>query len=111
LATIVASVKNRLFGFLRKEIRCLQMLNFAQLERCTNTGSVGMVVFMFQVLFHYATNPNTLFVVAETTFLDLRNKTEDKLKTMLEHLQKLFIVELPDGTGISCFIPGLKLFP
>ena len=51
-----------------------------------------MVVYMFQVLFHYAKNPNTLFVVAETTFLDLRNKTEDELEVMLIHLQKQFIV-------------------
>jgi hypothetical protein len=70
-----------------------------------------MVVFMFQVLFHYAKNPNTLFVVAETTFLDLRNKTEDKLKTMPEYLQKLFIVEFPDGKGISCFYSGLEVVP
>jgi len=47
---------------------------------------------MFQVLFHYGTNPNTPFVVDEVTFLDLRNKTEDELEVMLIHLQNQFIV-------------------
>jgi hypothetical protein len=66
---------------------------------------------MFQVLFHSAANPNTPFIVAETTFLDLRNKTEDELKPMLEHLQKQFIVEFPDGMGILCFYSGLEVVP
>jgi hypothetical protein len=58
------------------------------------------------VLFHYAANRNTPFIVAETTFLDLRNKTEDELKPMLEHLQKQFIVEF-----LSCFYSGLEVVP
>jgi hypothetical protein len=44
--------------------------------------SAQSVVFMFQVLLHYATNSNTPFVVAETTFLELRDKTEAELKVM-----------------------------
>jgi methyltransferase-like protein len=70
-----------------------------------------LVVFMFQVLYHYATNPNTPFDVDEMTFLDSRNKTEDELEVMLAHLQKQFIVEFPDGKESHVSFRGLKLFP
>ena len=69
------------------------------------------VVFLFQVLFNYATNPNSLFVVTETTFSELRDKTEDELEVMLVHIQKHFIKEFPDGKGISCFHSGLEVVP
>ena len=39
------------------------------------------------MLFHYATNPNTPFVVTEMTFSELRDKTEDELEVMLVHLR------------------------
>ena len=70
-----------------------------------------LVVFMFQVLYHYATNPNTPFDVDEMTFLDSRNKTEDELEVMLAHLQKQFIVEFPGWKGISCFFSGIQVVP
>jgi len=41
-----------------------------------------LVIFMFQVLFHYAINFNTPFVVAVTTFSELRDKTEDELEVI-----------------------------
>ena len=59
-----------------------------------------LAVFMFQVLFHYATNSNTPFVVAAPTFSELRDRTEDELEAILVHLQKQFIVEFLDGKGI-----------
>ena len=70
-----------------------------------------LVVFMFQVLYHYATNPNTPFDVDEMTFLDSRNKTKDELEVMLAHLQKQFIVDFPDGKESHVSFWGLKLFP
>ena len=68
-------------------------------------------VFMYQVVIYHATNPDTPFIVSETSFSDLRNKTEDKLKTMLEVLKKQFIKVFPDGKGITCFYSGLEVVP
>ena len=68
-------------------------------------------VFMYQVVIFHATNPDTPFIVSETSFSDLRNKTEDKLKTMLEVLKKQFIKVFPDGKGITCFYSGLEVVP
>ena len=51
---------------------------------------------MLCVLIHYATNPDTPFVVTEMTFLDLRDKTEDE-EVMSVHLQKRFLVKFLDG--------------
>jgi len=45
-------------------------------------------VFMLQVVIYQATNPDTPFVVTETSFSDLRDKTEDELEDMLEVLKK-----------------------
>ncbi len=60
----------------------------------------------------HATYHSTPFVVTETSFSDLRDKTDDELEDMLEVLKKRFIKEFPDGEGITYFsIPGLKLFP
>ena len=70
-----------------------------------------MVITTFFTLFHYATNPNTPFVVTETTFSELRDKTEDALEVMLVHLQKRFLVEFPDGKGILCFYSGIEVVP
>ena len=64
---------------------------------------------MYQVVIYHATNPDTPFIVSETSFSDLRNKTEDKLKTMLEVLKKQFIKVFPDGKGITCFYSGLEV--
>ena len=69
------------------------------------------IVFLFQVLLHYDTNPNTPFVVTETTFSELSDKTKDELEVMLVHLQKQFLVEYPDGKGIKCFYSGIDLVP
>ena len=66
---------------------------------------------MYQVVIYHATNPDTPFIVSETSFSDLRNKTEDKLKTMLEVLKKQFIKVFPDGKGITCFYSGLEVVP
>jgi hypothetical protein len=68
-------------------------------------------VFMYQVVIFHATNPDTPFIVSETSFSDLRNKTEKELKTMLEVLKKRFIKEYPDGKGIKCFYSGLEVVP
>jgi len=68
-------------------------------------------VFLFQVLIHYVANPNTPFVVAETTFSELRDKTEDELEVMLVHLQKQFLMEFLDGKGITCFYSGIVVVP
>jgi len=68
-------------------------------------------VFMLQVVIYHATNPNTPFVVTETSFSDLRDKTEDELEAMLEVLKKRFIKEFPDGKGITCFYSGLEVVP
>jgi hypothetical protein len=68
-------------------------------------------VFMFQVVMYHAANPDTPFIVSETSFSDLRNKTEDKLKTMLEVLKKQFLKVFPDGKGIKCFYSGLEVVP
>ncbi len=51
---------------------------------------------MLRVLIHYATNPDTPFVVTEMTFLDLRDKTKDE-EVMSVHLQKRFLVKFLDG--------------
>jgi len=68
-------------------------------------------VFMLQVVIYHATNPDTLFVVTETSFSDLRVKTEDELEAMLEVLKKRFIEVFPDGKGITCFYSGLEVVP
>jgi predicted phosphoribosyltransferase len=68
------------------------------MERCINTSSVGSIYVSGVISLCYK-NPKTPFIAAETTFLDLRNKTEDELKAMLKHLQKQFILELPDLTA------------
>ena len=69
------------------------------------------LVFLFRVLLHYGTNPNNPFVVTETTFSELRDKTKDEPEVMLVHLQKQFLVEYPDGKGIKCFYSGIDLVP
>ena len=58
-----------------------------------------------------ARNPDTPFVVTETSFSDLRSKTEDELEAMLEVLKKQFIKVFPDGKGITCFYSGLEVVP
>jgi hypothetical protein len=68
-------------------------------------------VFMLHVVIYYATNPDTPFVVTETSFSDLRDKTEDELEAMLEVLKKRFIEVFPDGKGITCFYSGLEVVP
>ena len=69
------------------------------------------VVFLLQVMIYHATNPDTLFIVTETSFSDLRDKTEDELEDMLEVLKKQFIKEFPNGKGITCFYSGLEVVP
>jgi hypothetical protein len=68
-------------------------------------------VFMLQVVIYHATNPDTPFVVTETSFSDLIDKTEDELEAMLEVLKKRFIKVFPDGKGITCFYSGLEVVP
>jgi hypothetical protein len=68
-------------------------------------------VFLFQVVIDHARNPDTPFVVTETSFSDLRSKTEDELEAMLEVLKKRFIQVFPDGKGITCFYSGLEVVP
>jgi hypothetical protein len=68
-------------------------------------------VFMLHVVIYQATNPDTPFVVTETSFSDLRNKTEDELEAMLEVLKTQFIKVFPDGKGITCFYSGLEVDP
>jgi hypothetical protein len=68
-------------------------------------------VFLLQVVIYQATNPDTPFVVTETSFSDLRDKTEDELEAMLEVLKKKFIQVFPDGKGITCFYSGLEVVP
>ncbi len=68
-------------------------------------------VFMLQVVIYHATNPDTPFVVTETSFSDLRDKTEDELEAILEVLKKRFIEVFPDGKGITCFYSGLEVVP
>ena len=68
-------------------------------------------VFMLQVVINQATNPDTPFVVTETSFSDLRDKTEDELEDMLEVLKKRFIKVFPDGKGITCFYSGPEVVP
>ena len=63
------------------------------------------------LLIHYATNPKTPFIVMETTFSELRDKTEDELEAMLVHLQKQFLVKFLDGKGITCFYSGIEVVP
>ena len=66
---------------------------------------------MLQVVIYHATNPDTPFVVTETSFSDLIDKTEDELEAMLEVLKKRFIKVFPDGKGITCFYSGLEVVP
>ena len=66
---------------------------------------------MLQVVIYHATNPDTPFVVTETSFSDLRDKTDDEFEVMLEVLKKQFIEEFPDGKGITCFYSGLEVVP
>jgi intein-encoded DNA endonuclease-like protein len=68
-------------------------------------------VFLLQVVIYQATNPDTPFVVTETSFSDLRDKTEDELEAMLEVLKKKFIQVFLDGKGITCFYSGLEVVP
>ena len=68
-------------------------------------------VFLLQVVINQARNPDTPFVVTETSFSDLRSKTEDELEAMLEVLKKQFIKVFPDGKGITCFYSGLEVVP
>jgi hypothetical protein len=63
------------------------------------------------VVIYQATNPDTPFVVTETSFSDLRDKTEDELEAMLEVLKKKFIQVFLDGKGITCFYSGLEVVP
>jgi hypothetical protein len=60
---------------------------------------------------YHATNHDTPFVVTETSFSDLRDKTEDELEDMLEVLKMQFIEEFPNGKGITCFYSGLDVVP
>ncbi len=68
-------------------------------------------VFMLQVVIYHATHPDTPFLVTETSFSDLRNKTEKELKAILEVLKKQFVKLFPDGKGITCFYSGLEVVP
>jgi hypothetical protein len=69
------------------------------------------VVFLLQVVIYHATNPDTPFVVTETSFSDLRDKTEDEVEDMLEVLKKQLINEFPNGKGITCFYSGIEVVP
>ena len=62
------------------------------------------------MLFHYATNPNTPFVVTEMTFSELRDKTEDELEVMLVHLRSDSSRNSLMERESHVSIPGLKLF-
>jgi len=66
---------------------------------------------LLQVVIYHATNPDTPFVVTETSFSNLRDKTEDELEDMLEVLKKQFIKEFPNGKGITRFYSGLEVVP
>jgi uncharacterized CHY-type Zn-finger protein len=68
-------------------------------------------VFMLQVVIYQATHPDTPFLVTETSFSDLRIKTEKELKAILEVLKKQFVKLFPDGKGITCFYSGLEVVP
>jgi hypothetical protein len=68
-------------------------------------------VFMLQVVIEHATNPDNLFIVIETSFSDLRDKTDVELEAILEVLKKLFVKLFPDGKGITCFYSGLEVVP
>ena len=68
-------------------------------------------VFMLQVVIYYATNPDTSFVVTETSFSELRSKTSVELEAMLKVLRKQFIELYPDGKGINCFYTGIEVVP
>jgi hypothetical protein len=68
-------------------------------------------VFLLQVVIYQARNPDTPFVVTETSFSDLRDKTEDDLEAILEVLKKRFVKLFPDGKGITCFYSGLEVVP
>ena len=74
-------------------------------------STAQLEVFMLQVVIYQATNPDTPFVVTETSFSDLRNKNEDELEAMLEVLTKRFTKEFPDGKGITSFFSGLEVVP
>jgi intein-encoded DNA endonuclease-like protein len=53
-----------------------------------------------------------LFVVTESSFSDLRDKTnKDELEDMLEVLKKRFIKEFPNGKGITWFHSRLEVVP
>jgi hypothetical protein len=66
---------------------------------------------MLQVVIYHATNPDTPFIVSETSFSDLRNKTDVELEAILEVLKKQFIKIFPDGKGITCFYSGIEVVP
>jgi hypothetical protein len=68
-------------------------------------------VFLLQVVIYQARNPDTPFVVTETSFSDLRDKTDLELEAILEVLKKQFIQVFPDGKGITCFYSGLEVVP
>ena len=68
-------------------------------------------VFMLQVVIYQATHPDTPFLVTETSFSDLRIKTDKELKAILEVLKKQFVKLFPDGKGITCFYSGLEVVP
>jgi hypothetical protein len=66
---------------------------------------------MLQVVIYQATHPDTPFLVTETSFSDLRIKTEKELKAIHEVLKKQFVKLFPDGKGITCFYSGLEVVP
>jgi hypothetical protein len=68
-------------------------------------------VFMLQVVIEHATNPDTPYIVTETSFSDLRDKTDVDLEAILEVLKKRFVKLFPDGKGITCFYSGLEVVP
>ena len=68
-------------------------------------------VFMLQVVIEHATNPDNPYIVIETSFSDLRDKTDVELEAILEVLKKLFVKLFPDGKGITCFYSGLEVVP
>ena len=93
------------------EARTASFIN-STLHSWNNTPSPAQSeVFMLQVVIYQATNPDTPFVVTETSFSDLRSKTEYELEAMLEVLKKRFFKVFPDGKGITCFYSGLEVVP
>jgi len=93
------------------EARTASFIN-STLHSWNNTPSPAQSeVFMLQVVIYQATNPDTPFVVTETSFSDLRNKTEYELEAMLEVLKKRFIKVFLDGKGITCFYSGIEVVP